>query len=126
RDVRRSSRVLLANPTLDGETLVHVASSSRVQELLSGGIDGTDASLYAIAPTARRDATVEPGKRRHAFYRFIRGRYRAVPPPRLSPRPRDGSTVTLWTTALDEDAAYVTRLTVRGSRTGASLLRIPR
>jgi len=34
--------------------------------------------------------------------------------------------VTLWTTALDEDAAYVTRLDLRGSRTRAAVLRIPR
>ena len=126
RELRRSRRVLLTNPALHGDTLLHVASSSGVQEVLSGSIDGTDASLYAIAPTARRDATREPGRRRHAHYRFIRGRYRSVPPPRLSPRPRSGSAVTLWTTALDENAAYVTRLTVRGTRTGAALLRIPR
>ena len=125
-EIRRSQRVLLTNPALHGDTLLHVASSARVQEVLSGSIDGTDVSLYAIAPTARRDATREPGRRRHGHYRFIRGRYRAVPPPRLSPRPRSGSAVTLWTTALDENAAYVTRLTLRGSGTGASVLRIPR
>jgi hypothetical protein len=124
--VRRTQRALLTNPALVGGTLLHVSSTSRVQELLLGPLDGSDASLYATAPTARRDASREPGLRRHRHYRFIRGRYRAVAPPPLAPRPPRGSTVTLWTTALAHDAAYVTRLTQRGSRTRGAVLRIPR
>jgi hypothetical protein len=124
--IRRRERALLTNPTLAGDTLLHVSSTSDTQELLLGSLEGTDRLLYATAPTARRDAGREPGRRRHRHYRFIRGRYRAVAPPPPAPRPRRGSTVTLWTTALAPDAAYVTRLTTRGSRTSAAVLSVPR
>jgi hypothetical protein len=126
RVLRHTRRALLLNPTLAGDTLVHVSSTARVQELLLGSVAGSDRSLYATAPTVRRDAGREPGLRRHRHYRFIRGRYRAVAPPRLPPRPPRGSTVTLWTTALDPAAAYVTRLTHRGARTRAEVLRVAR
>ena len=124
--IRSRKRALLTNPTLAGDTLLHVSSTASVQEVVLGTIDGTDRSLYAIPPSARRDGGRESGRRRHSHYRFIRGRYRAVPPPPLAPRPRRGSTVTLWTTALAPDAAYVTRLTSRGARTTSAVLRIPR
>lgn len=124
--VRQTRRALLLNPTLVGDTLLHVSSTARIQELLLGPLDGSDRSLYATAPTARRDTGREPGRRRHRHYRFIRGRYRPVAPPALAPRPPSGSTVTLWTTALDPATAYVTRLTQRGSRTSAAVLRVAR
>jgi hypothetical protein len=124
--VRRRQRALLTNPSLIGDTLLHVSSTSGVQEVLLGSPAGSDRPLYATTPSARRDAGRQGGRRRHAHYRFIRGRYRAVAPPPLAPRPPRGSTVTLWTTALGPDAAYVTRLTSRGSRTTSAVLRIPR
>lgn len=124
--VRRTRRALLTNPALSGDTLLHVSSTANVQELLLGPLDGSDDSLHATAPTARRDASREGGRRRHRHYRFVGGRYRPVPPPALAPRPPRGSAVTLWTTALGPDAAYVTRLTHRGSRTAAAVLRVPR
>jgi hypothetical protein len=126
RVVRQTRRSLLMNPTLVGDTLLHVASTSRIQELLLGPLDGDDRPLYATTPTARRDNGREPGNGRHRHYRFIRGRYRAVAPPRLAPRPPRGVTVTLWTTALDPEFAYVTRLALRGRTTTAALLRISR
>ena len=124
--VRHRDRALLTNPTLDGDTLLHVSSTAGLQELLVGSVYGTDRPLYATAPTARRDAGREPGRRRHAHYRFIRGRYRAVSPPPLARRPPRGATVTLWTTALAPAAAYVTRLTGRRNATTAAILEVAR
>ena len=124
--VRRRQRALLTNPTLVGDTVLHVSSTARIQEVLLGSLDGTDRPLYATASSARRDSGRERGRRRHAHYRFIRGRYRAVAPPPLAPRPARGSTVTLWTTALAPGAAYVTRLTSRGARTTSVVLGIAR
>ena len=124
--VRRRQRALLTNPALAGDALLHVSSTASAQEVLLGSLHGSDRPLYATAPSARRDAGREGGRRRHAHYRFIRGRYRAVAPPTLTPRPARGTTVTLWTTALGSDAAYVTRLTARGARTTSAVLRVPR
>ena len=124
--VRRRERALLTNPTLVGDTLLHVSSTAGVQEVLLGSLHGTDRSLFAIAPSARRDSGREGRRRRHAHYRFIRGRYRVVAPPPLAPRPARGSTVTLWSTALAPDAAYVTRLTSRGDRTRSVVLSVAR
>ena len=50
--------------------------------------------------------------------RHARG-YPGGRPPRLLPRARKGIEITLWTTALAPDSAYVTRIrqTERGTRT---------
>ncbi len=125
--LRQTRRALLLNPTLNGDELLHVSSSRQAQELLIGPLSGTDRPLYITTPTARRDDEHERGKlRAHTHYRFIRGRYRPVArPPRPARAPR-GSTITLWTTALDPTHAYVTRLVLRGGRTSASVLRVAR
>ncbi len=117
RVLRRSRGTLLLNPSLLGDTLLYVASTATRQQLrLRRG--ATETVLYSIAPTARRDAARETGHGRHRH----RGR---VPP--LPQRPRPGVTETLWTTALSDQAAYVTRLRARrGGGSDSSLLRVAR
>ena len=59
-----------------------------------------DRALYGTVPTGRRDAGYEPGAEHH----------RHGHPKKLPPRPKRGVRITLWSTALAPDAAYVTRL----------------
>jgi hypothetical protein len=76
-----------------------------------------DSRLWSTVPTGRRDAGRDPGDRhkRHGH------------PHRLWRRPRRGVSATLWTTALGEDAAYVTRLRqISGQPLVAEILRVPR
>ncbi len=115
---------LLLNPSeLEGQ-LLYVRSSPGGQELLLGprrARDGkSDRRLYATRPAIRRDPGHEPGRSRHG-QGYPGGR-----PPRLPPRARSGIEVTLWTTALAPDFAYVTRIrrAARGTRT--EILRRPR
>ncbi len=78
-------------------------------------------SLRPETPTARRDAGHEPGLEDHR--QGYPGGRRPVAPA----RPPKGLTVTLWTTALAPDAAYVTRLRhFRGGRVAARILRVAR
>lgn len=110
-------RALLLNPTTLGGALLYVRSTRSRQELrLRTG--ATERVLYSLEPTARRDIGREPGKRPHRR----RGRV-----PRQPPRPLAGVTETLWTTALTDRVAYVTRLrALPGTRPSATLLRVRR
>jgi len=121
RVLRRSNAQLL-NPATDGRALLYVRSSALGQELRLGTLDAdADRVLYRAAPTARRDTGVEPGRARH------RAGYPGGRAPRLAPRPRDGITDTLWSTALSAEAAYVTRLRRgAGGATSAVVLRVER
>ena len=118
RRVLRSARgALLLNPSLLGRELLYVRSTRARQQLrLRRG--GRERVLYATTPTGRRDTGEEPGRDRTDH---------GTPFPEPAPRPRAGVTVTLWTTALARDAAYVTRLRARrGGGASAVLLRVPR
>ena len=79
-----------------------------------------DQALYRTTPTARRDASHEPGHHRHS------AGYKGGKPPPLAPRPPAGVVDTLWTTALGPGAAYVTRLRKKSGVTTATLLSVPR
>jgi hypothetical protein len=116
RVVRRETGAQLTNPALAGDALLYVRATATRQQLRIGNVDRrrSDRVLYGMPPTTRRDAEREPGRERHNRRRL---------PPRAAP----GTSTTLWTTALDDGYAYVTRLRVRrdGQRT-SSLLRVKR
>ena len=124
RLVRSERRALLSNPSFDGASLLYVRSTYTLQELRLGGLarrrTTSDRVLYRTTPTARRDASHEPGRHRHS------AGYRRRKPPPLAPRPPAGVVDTLWTTALGPASAYVTRLRRRGGVTSATLLGVPR
>lgn len=115
RTLLRSRGALLLNPSLSQGVLAHVRSTAKYQQLRVGS-----RVVHSIAPTARRDAGVEPGRHQHhAGYRHGR--------PADSPRPPRGVVRTLWTTALTPDAAYVTLLrSLRGGPPTANILRVVR
>ena len=110
----------LLNPSLRDGRLLYVRSSARRQEVLLGDRRGGDRRIYSTLPTTRRDAVREPGRSRHGAG-YPRGRA-----PRLPARPRAGNAVTLWSTALDDDRAYVTRQRRSGDRTTTVILRLAR
>jgi hypothetical protein len=119
--VRQERRALLLNPSLHGGRLLYVRAVYSGQELRLGPLTRRsprrDRRLWATVPTGRRDAGHEPGDihKRHGQ------------PHKLWRRPRRGLSATLWTTALGEDAAYVTRLRqVSGKPLVADILRVPR
>jgi hypothetical protein len=119
--VRRERRALLLNPSLHGGRLLYVRSIYRRQELRLGPQTARrprrDAKLWSTVPTGRRDAGYEPGKEHH----------RMGYPKKLWRRPRRGLSMTLWTTALAADAAYVTRLRqIVGQPLIAEIMRVPR
>jgi len=121
RTARQERRALLLNPSLDGGSLLYVRATHSRQELRIGPLrrrnPRRDRRLWSMVPTGRRDAGHEPGKvhKQHGH------------PHRLWRRPRRGVSATLWTTALGEDAAYVTRLRqIRGRPLVADILRVPR
>jgi hypothetical protein len=124
RLLRAERRALLSNPSFDGSRLLYVRSTYTRQELRLGPParrrTTRDQVLYSTTPTARRDAEHEKGHHRHGAG-YPHGRA-----PRLPPRPPPGVTDTLWTTALGVDAAYVTRLRLRGGTTTATVLSVPR
>jgi hypothetical protein len=121
RTVRRERRALLLNPSLHGGRLLYVRALYSRQELRTGPLTTRlprrDRRLWSTVPTGRRDAGHEPGKEhlRHGH------------PHRMWRRPRRGLSLTLWTTALAGDAAYVTRLRqVAGQGLRADILRVDR
>jgi hypothetical protein len=119
--VRRERRALLLNPSLLGGQLLYVRAVYSRQELRVGPASRRtprrDRRIWSTVPTGRRDAGHEPGDRhqRHGH------------PHKLWRRPRPGVSATLWTTALAEDAAYVTRLRqAAGKPLYAEILRVGR
>jgi hypothetical protein len=121
RTARQERRALLLNPSLEGGRLLYVRAIYSRQELRLGPVTRRsprkDRRLWSTVPTGRRDAGHEPGNKhkRHGH------------PHRLWRRPRSGVSGTLWTTALGEDAAYVTRLLqVSGQPLVAEIVRVPR
>lgn len=116
RILRRERGAQLGNPALMGDALLYVRATATRQQLMVGIVDRrrSDHVLYGTPPTNRRDVEREVGRERH--------HRRPIPP-----RARPGTSTTLWTTALDQGAAYVTRLRVaRGGRRTSSILRVRR
>ena len=122
--LRSERRALLSNPSFDGRRVLYVRSTYTLQELRLGILQRRsttrDRALYRTTPTARRDASHEPGHHRHS------AGYKGGKPPPLAPRPPAGVVDTLWTTALGPSAAYVTRLRKKSGVTTATLLSVPR
>ena len=121
RTVRQERRALLLNPSLRGGRVLYVRAVYSRQELRIGPATRRsprrDRRLWSTVPTGRRDAGHEPGNehKRHGH------------PHRLWKRPRRGLSATLWTTALAEDEAFVTRLRqIAGKPLVAEILRVPR
>jgi hypothetical protein len=110
--------VIVSNPSLRAGRLLYVRTSARTQELRLGRARaGRERVLYRIAATARRDRGYDRGKRP------LRHHYRPKNPP---PGQRGATTTTLWTTALTDTEAYVTRLRSRRGGTSPSILRVAR
>jgi hypothetical protein len=121
RTARQERRALLLNPSLQGGRLLYVRAVYSRQELRLGPVTRRsprkDRKLWSTVPTGRRDAGHEPGDRHKQHGQ----------PHRMWKRPRRGVSATLWTTALGEDAAYVTRLRqVSGQPLVAEIVRVPR
>lgn len=121
RTLRRERRAQLLNPSLHGDRLLYVRAIYKRQELRLGPVGRRrptrDDRLWATVPTGRRDAGHERGRRHH----------RHGHPRKLWRRPRRNLSATLWTTALAEDVAYVTRLRQRAGRApAAEILRVSR
>ncbi len=124
--VLRSARngALLLNPSERAGDLLFVSSSALGQFVLIGPRRArsgrSDTSLYTTHPTARRDAAREPNRSRHG------AGYPGGRAPRLPPRAPEGVDITLWTTALTADAAYVTRIRRTSRGETAEILRLAR
>jgi hypothetical protein len=119
--VRQERRAQLLNPSLHEGRLLYVRAVFSGQELRLGPLARSsprrDRKLWATVPTGRRDAGHEPGDEHKKHGQ----------PHKLWKRPRRGLSATLWTTALGEDAAYVTRLRqISGEPLVAEILRVPR
>lgn len=106
----------LLNPSKQGDRLLYVRSSAERQQVLLGPrrarASDRDRPLLTTYATIRRDAGREPGRELH-HEGYPGGRA-----PRQPERAPEGVTVTLWTTALAPDAAYVSR--IRQTAAGAS------
>ena len=119
--MRSERRALLLNPSLLDGRLLYVRALFSRQELRIGPQTKRgprrDRRLWQTVPTGRRDAGHEPGDRHK----------RHGQPHKLWRRPRRGLSLTLWTTALTGDAAYVTRLRqVSGRPLETEILRVSR
>jgi hypothetical protein len=119
--VRSERRALLLNPSLLGGRLVYVRALFSRQELRIGPQSKRgprrDRRLWSTVPTGRRDAGHEPGNEHKKHGQ----------PHKLWRRPPRGVSLTLWTTALAADAAYVTRLRqVAGHPLQTEILRVTR
>lgn len=99
RRVRNSRTSLLVNPSLLGGALLYDDVSRCAQLLRLGPLDGSGGRvLYTLPPLAGQDAGHELG--------YSTEGQRTPCPGRIRPTTR-----MLWTTALDDNAAYVTTLT---------------
>jgi len=114
----------LLNPSEEGGKLLYVSSSAERQQLLIGPRRtraGTpDDSLLTTHATIRRDAGFEPNRKRHDEG------YPGHRAPRVPERAPAGVTVTLWSTALAPDAAYVSRIRRTASGTSNVIVRLAR
>jgi hypothetical protein len=111
---------LLLNPSLRNGRLLYVSSSMLRQQLLFGprvGRVAGDRRVFAMHPTARRDAGHEPGRGRHG------AGYPGHRPPPLPKRAPAGIEVVLWSTALDASHLYVSRTTRTKNGTTSEILR---
>ncbi|HEX2411514.1 MAG TPA: hypothetical protein VHJ39_10120 [Solirubrobacteraceae bacterium] len=120
RIVRRERRAQLLNPSLLDGRLLYVRARYSRQELRLGPLSRRaprrDRRVWSTTPTGFRDNGYERGRRKS------RHNHR-----KLWPRPRRGLSASLWTTALAEDAAYVTRLRqAPGRGLVAEILRVDR
>ena len=101
RRVRSSRTSLLLNPSLLGGALLYDDVSRCAQLLRLGPLAGSGGRiLYTLPPLAGQDAGHEPGYSRQGERTPCRGHVRPT-------------TKMLWTTALDDRAAYVTTLAER-------------
>jgi hypothetical protein len=121
RTLRRQRRAQLLNPSALGDRLLYVRATYTRQQLRIGRLRPQpakqDRELFGIVPTGRRDAGYEPGVEHHKHGN----------PHKLPPRPERGVHDTLWSTALSDRYAYVTRLRqLAGKPVRATLLRIAR
>lgn len=119
--LRREARAQLLGPSVLAGELLYIRATYKRQQLLAGPLrprrPSRDRMLYGIAPTAHRDAGHEPG-------RFPARGHINKP---LWKRAPAGVTLTLTTTALASDAAYVTRVRRRrGAPASAVVLAIDR
>lgn len=113
----------LLNPSEQGGQLLYVSSSFERQLVLVGprrARRGRDRALLRMHPVVRRDAGYEAGRKRH------HEGYPKRRAPKLPERAPDGVTVTLWTTALAPDAAYVSRIRRTASGTSSAIVRLAR
>lgn len=123
RDLVAEPGTQLLQPSIMGEEIAYVRASYRRQQLVV--VDRTsrhERILWSTVPTARRDAGREPGKRHH------RQGYPRRRRPRMWRRPKRGYVATLWTTALQPDTAFVTRLVHQrgGAPTSAEIVAVSR
>jgi hypothetical protein len=112
----------LSNPATDGTRMLYVRATGRAQELRIGPLapaaTGGDPLLLVYASSGQRDVEHE-----HLRHRHREGPLRPQP---LPPRARPGVVDTLWTTALNAEGAYVTRLRAqRAAPRTADILRVP-
>ena len=121
---RTRNGALLLNPSEHGGDLLYVRSSPAGQFVLLGPRRArsgrVDRRLYVTHPTIRRDPGHEPGHHRHG------AGYPGGKPPPLPPRAGAGVDLTLWTTALAPDAAYVTEIVRTRSGTATTILALAR
>ena len=114
----------LLNPSEQDGRLLYIRSSAERQQVLLGPRRARrgdrDASLLTMHATVRRDPGHEPGRKRHDEG-YPRGRA-----PRLPARAPQGVTITLWSTALAPDAAYVSRIRRTAAGTSNVILRLLR
>ena len=114
----------LLNPSEQAGALVYIRSTAERQQVLIGprrvrrGV--RDHSLFSMHPVTRRDAGRERGRLRHG------AGYPRRRPPRLPERAPARVTVTLWSTALAPDAAYVSRMRRAPEGTSHTILRLAR
>lgn len=114
---------LLLNPSLNNGGLLYVSSSARRQALMIGPRSGAlrrDRRIFSMHPTVRRDAGSERGRGRHG------AGYPGNDPPRLPPRAPPGVDITLWSTALGDADAYVSRTSRASGATSSEILRFKR
>jgi hypothetical protein len=117
--LRRQKRAQLLNPSARNGRLLYVRATYTRQQLRIGPLrpqsPKSDHALFGIVPTGRRDAGYEPGAEHH----------RHGYPMKLPPRPKRGVHDTLWSTALSDHYAYVTRLRqLAGQPVKATVLRV--